>query len=325
MVVALSRFKVANGSGDDVRQAFRDRPRLVENASGFLGIEAFTDAGDASLFYLITRWTDADSFRQWHSGPDHKLAHRGIPKGLKLDASFTLIRTLDPIPGSDALCRSDGARDSASSIAEFLHRTAGVYWLKVRSDGLILGCNEAIGKRIGRESLQGDLIWPLLTEPDAAALRHTLDGARSELSNPYRFNFIDCHRMPFTLECHIDVQPAWFELIGEPIQEDEMGLQRQLMTLNNQLAVLLRENDRKTKALQQSKAQLEQALIDLVQTQRHLANLQEVIPICMKCGKVKTGESRWEEVAAYFRRNNLSLSHGYCPSCGALELDKLDR
>jgi hypothetical protein len=39
MILALSRFKVANGLGDSVARAFLDRPRLVESADGFLGLE----------------------------------------------------------------------------------------------------------------------------------------------------------------------------------------------------------------------------------------------------------------------------------------------
>jgi heme-degrading monooxygenase HmoA len=48
MIVALSKFKVANGMEDSVARAFLNRPRLVENAEGFLGLEVFTDNSDSS-------------------------------------------------------------------------------------------------------------------------------------------------------------------------------------------------------------------------------------------------------------------------------------
>jgi heme-degrading monooxygenase HmoA len=325
MVVALSRFKVANGCEAEVREAFVNRPGLVDNVAGFLGLEVFTDAEDASVFYLITRWTDADSFRKWHSGPDHNLAHLGIPKGLKLDASFTLIRILDRISGTRDLARPDSVRDSASLISEFLDRSASVCWLKVRSDGLIDASNEAFRTRVGIESLDGALIWPLLTDPDAATLRRMVSEGKRGAADGYRFNFIGREQMPLTLTCRVDVQPAWFVLIGEPVQQDELDLQHELMMLNNQLAVQLRENDRQAKALRRAKAELERALTDLVESQRHLIKLQEVIPICMTCGKVKNTESKWEDVAAYFHRNNLLLSHGYCPDCCEIEMAKLDQ
>lgn len=324
MVVALSRFRVANECGSAVRDAFLSRPGLVDKTPGFLGLEAFTDTEDVSLFYLITRWTDVNSFRQWHSGAAHKQAHTGIPKGLKLDASFTLLRTLDRI-SEGAFSRPDGARDSASLLSEFLHHSTGVLWLKARSDGAIIAWNEAFQKRLGIQSLDGVLIWPLLTAPDAAVLGQAVDSGKREPSAKYRFNFVDRDRMPFTLDCHIDIQPEWFEIIGEPAQEDEAQLQRELVTLNNQMAVQLRENARKTKALDRAKARLEKALLELIESQRHLTRLQEVIPMCMRCGKVKTSESRWEAVVEYFQRNNLMVSHGYCPACFEKEMEELDR
>ncbi len=325
MVVALSRFRVANECESAVRDAFLNRPGLVDKTPGFIGLEAFTDTEDGSLFYLITRWTDVNSFRQWHSGPDHKQAHDGIPKGLKLDASFTLVRTLERISGDGALSRPDGARDSAFLISEFLHHSSGVLWLKARLDGVIIARNEAFQKRLRIPSLDGALIWPLLTGPDAAILRQILDSGKREASDRYQLNFVDRDQVPFTLACHIDIQPEWFEMIGEPVQEDETQLQRELIRLNNQLAVQLRENGRKTKALQRAKVKLEQALVELCESQRHLTKLQEVIPMCMRCGKVKTSESTWEAVVDYFQRNNLMLSHGYCPVCLEKEMDALDR
>jgi heme-degrading monooxygenase HmoA len=322
MVVALSRFKVANACEDAVREAFLNRPGLVDHVPGFLGLEAFSDAEDASLFYLITRWTDVASFRQWHAGPDHKLAHQGIPKGLKLDASFTLIRTLERISEPGALLNSDGARDAATLVSEFLNRSASVYWLKTRSDGSIVVSNAAIQTLLGRESLEGIVIWSLLTQPDADRLREVVDAGARDPGKACRLNFVGRHQAPITLECRLDVHPEGFELIGESIHDDEARLQDELMELNNQLAVQLRENDRQTKALRRAKADLEQAVKELLESQLHLANLQAVIPICMICGKVKSSESKWEDVVAYFKRSNLSLSHGYCPDCFAQEMEK---
>ena len=47
----------------------------------------------------------------------------------------------------------------------------------------------------------------------------------------------------------------------------------------------------------------------------HLRKLQEVLPICMRCGKVKTADAAWEDVVTYLKNNSLFLSHGYCPEC----------
>jgi heme-degrading monooxygenase HmoA len=97
MILALSRFKVANGLEDSVTRAFLDRPRLVEQAQGFLGLEVFIDSSDPSVFYLSTRWSTESAFRQWHSSEAHHASHKGIPKGLKLDAEFTQLTIMESV------------------------------------------------------------------------------------------------------------------------------------------------------------------------------------------------------------------------------------
>lgn len=47
----------------------------------------------------------------------------------------------------------------------------------------------------------------------------------------------------------------------------------------------------------------------------HLRKIQEVLPICMGCGKVKTADASWEDVVSFLKNNSMFLSHGYCPSC----------
>jgi heme-degrading monooxygenase HmoA len=67
-----------------VRGAFRDRPHLVDAASGFLGMEVMSPLDGQAEIWLLTRWRDEQSYRLWHRGHDYHQSHRGIPKGLKL-------------------------------------------------------------------------------------------------------------------------------------------------------------------------------------------------------------------------------------------------
>jgi len=99
MIIAMSRFRVLHSREQDIRQAFLDRPRLVEDHAGFLGLEVFQDEKDSALFYLLTRWNDAASFRAWHSSQAHKHSHELMPKGLKLDSAFTELRILERVEG----------------------------------------------------------------------------------------------------------------------------------------------------------------------------------------------------------------------------------
>src|SRR5664279_4957792 len=89
MVTVISRFRVRNGLEEEVRKAFVNRPRRVEKADGFCGLEVLTDAADPAVFMLLTRWTDESSFRTWHGSDAHRHSHEMMPAGLKLDAAFT--------------------------------------------------------------------------------------------------------------------------------------------------------------------------------------------------------------------------------------------
>jgi heme-degrading monooxygenase HmoA len=109
MILAISRFRVANGMEEEVKKAFFNRPHLVDKVSAFLGMETFTDADDPTVFYLVTRWTDAESFRIWHKSADHRLSHKFIPKGLKLDPQYTKLTILDRLSEKGRLPEAEEA------------------------------------------------------------------------------------------------------------------------------------------------------------------------------------------------------------------------
>jgi heme-degrading monooxygenase HmoA len=91
MVVVMSRFRVINGMEADVERAFREPPHLVDAAPGFLGLETLVDDRDPRVFYLVTRWSDIESFRSWHGGAAHRESHKFIPRGLRLDPAYTAV------------------------------------------------------------------------------------------------------------------------------------------------------------------------------------------------------------------------------------------
>jgi heme-degrading monooxygenase HmoA len=95
MIVALSRFTIANGMSEEVRAAFLERPHLVDSAHGFLGLEVMSPLGDTAEIWLVTRWSDEQSYLSWHRGHDYHQSHKGIPKGLKLVPKTTEIRLFE--------------------------------------------------------------------------------------------------------------------------------------------------------------------------------------------------------------------------------------
>ena len=91
--VSISRFRVRNGMENDVADAFRARPHRVDDAPGFVRMDVLSPAEDAAEFWLVTYWTDEESFRAWHHGHTFRESHAAIPRGLKLDPSATELRS----------------------------------------------------------------------------------------------------------------------------------------------------------------------------------------------------------------------------------------
>ena len=317
MVLVVSRFKVEGAWEGAVRQAFLDRPRLADHSPGFLGMEVFTDAVDPALFYLVTRWTDQASFDAWHESDAHRLSHQYMPKGMKLVAGFTQVSRLERLSRNDGSAPSEEVvADAAPVLARYLTASRTVHLLVAATDGTIRSANRAMATSLGvlEADLPGRPVWGLLTEHDASLLRDRVRSADRDYEEALLLNFVDARDCPFTLACRCDVQPGHFVLVGEPPWEKAEAFQEEWLRMNNQFAVLTRENARQNKELQQAKRELEQALADLRDSHWHLKKLQEVLPLCMDCGKVKSG-ARWEGVVEYLKQNALFLSHGYCPDC----------
>jgi heme-degrading monooxygenase HmoA len=97
--VAMSRFAVANDKVSDVKQAFRNRPRLVDGASGFLKMDVISPEEAPEEIWLLTYWTDRPSYLAWHSSPAHSDSHKHIPKGLKLDPKRTKLSFFEYVSG----------------------------------------------------------------------------------------------------------------------------------------------------------------------------------------------------------------------------------
>jgi heme-degrading monooxygenase HmoA len=95
--VSISRFRVKNGMEVAVADAFRSRPHLVDDAPGFVRMEVLTPAEDDAEFWLLTWWTDEESFRTWHRSHEFRDSHAGIPRGLRLDPSATELRAFRSI------------------------------------------------------------------------------------------------------------------------------------------------------------------------------------------------------------------------------------
>lgn len=95
--VAISKFAVANGMTDEVKQAFRERPHLVDGVEGFQRMEVLSPSDAPDEIWLMTWWSDEASFKAWHHSHHHHASHQGIPRGLKLDPSATQLRFFEVV------------------------------------------------------------------------------------------------------------------------------------------------------------------------------------------------------------------------------------
>lgn len=66
MFVALSSFEVMQGFEEQVKQAFKDRPKLVENYHGFIRLDVLSPTENPAEIWLLTYWTSEDKFKDWH-------------------------------------------------------------------------------------------------------------------------------------------------------------------------------------------------------------------------------------------------------------------
>jgi heme-degrading monooxygenase HmoA len=95
MFVALSRFTIANDTSDAVRAAFRERPHLVDAAPGYLGMEVMSPVDSQAEIWLLTRWTDEQSYRSWHRSHEYHESHKAIPNGLRLVPGSAQVRLFE--------------------------------------------------------------------------------------------------------------------------------------------------------------------------------------------------------------------------------------
>ena len=96
MFVAMSRFRVRQGQEEMVRDAFRQRPGRVDQHSGFVRMEVLTPQDRGNEFWLITFWTDQESFEIWHKRHLGE-SHAGMPRGLKVEKGSRALEYLELI------------------------------------------------------------------------------------------------------------------------------------------------------------------------------------------------------------------------------------
>jgi len=219
MIVAMSRFRVLNHREEDVRRAFLERPRLVDDRAGFLGLEVFQDQADGAVFYLVTRWSDAAAFRTWHSSHAHKRSHELMPQGLKLDSAFTELKILERVEdGRQQEAIEHLAGDWGALIRAHLASSTMTHGVVALPDGAIQGASAAMERLLGEPGgLNGRLLWEFLGPESAQELRGRVASGNRGAELRFPLTFIAGGSSTCVLLCNLDVQPHAFALLCEPV------------------------------------------------------------------------------------------------------------
>lgn len=151
--------------------------------------------------------------------------------------------------------------DASLLFRHFLEQTRGTLFVHCAADGVILACNPAVAEllEVPVEALVGQSLWGHLTDSDAELLRARIAAAEHRPEERIRLNVCDSAHVPHTLECHLDLRPDGFLLIGERDYPGIGRLQRELLTLNKELAVLARERGQVSASERQARTEAEEA------------------------------------------------------------------
>ena len=340
MIMVESRFRVANGMEDDVRTAFVNRPGLVDSITGFLGMEVYTASDDPCVFHLVTRWTDQNAYDGWHRSDAHRHSHAFIPPGLKLDASFTRLTTMERLePVGHAPTVAEVLADAAPAVAQWLDESESTYVMLMNADSDHVVFNRALADRLELPyTTDAQPIATLLANDEASELAERIARLRASgqrgSAQEFLINLVNASGSPFTLQCRMDTQRGHALIVAECAEGPDDRLRDELLHTNNQLAVLAREREAARQALERARDELAQlneeqavTLKALESSYWHIERIHELLPICMDCGEVKSADGSWQHLREFLMANakNPFLSHGYCPECQARVLAEIER
>jgi hypothetical protein len=193
-----------------------------------------------------------------------------------------------------------------------------VEYFELDRSGDILAANPAFARRMGATpgEMAGKCGVCFLTAGDRPKVRGWLNGAGLP-DGSVLLNFATPGGEVYTHRCLVTRFGGGLALAGEADLESERWQASKLLQLNNEMAVISRERARHSREVSAAKQELAKTLDSIRTTHWHLKRIQEYLPVCMECGKIKADSSRWASLVDYLKANEILVTHGYCPDCVA--------
>ena len=283
MVTIISRFRVRNGLETEVRAAFINRPRLVEKAAGFRGLDVLTDGSDPSIFLLLTRWTDNESFQAWHRSEGHRQSHELMPKGLKLDSSFTSLTVGNSVEDASGIhCLGDAVEGQTVPISQWLMECEAIYALLLAPDGTIRARNQASHRVFPPDPTKnlGLSVWDYLVCSDTQQLRERLSDSRASYSGALTLNVVDGQENQMTLNVVLIHCSGAVLFLGSRDHRHDSRLEEELFKQTNDLSVLMREVSQKNRELKEANETIKRlARTDPLTGLANRRTLDEILPL----------------------------------------------
>ena len=156
------------------------------------------------------------------------------------------------------------------------------------------------------------------------AWEKTLGFSREELQSRPMFEFVHPDDLERTREQNRRVRQGGEALAFENRYRCKDGTYRWLLwnaraDLDHQVIFALARDmtDRK-----QAEEEREQLVRELQVALAEVKELQEILPICMYCKKIRDDEDYWQTVEHFISvHTNTKFSHGICPSCYQTEVE----
>jgi diguanylate cyclase (GGDEF)-like protein len=260
VVTVISRFRVRNGLEEEVCRAFLDRPRLVEKAAGFCGLNVLTDAANPSVFLLLTRWTDESSFQAWHRSEAHRESHAMMPQGLKLDATFTSLTIGNSIVDAAGIQTiSDALEGQTAGVLHWLTESDSVLAVLLAPDGFIRARNRAACRFFPPDPAKnfGSHIWDYLVCSDVHDLRRRLSEPGARQDSRLLLNVANGQQDPTTLEVGLVHSSGAILLLGSQERRHDSQFEAEILKLTNDLSLMMREGARKNRELKEANETIE--------------------------------------------------------------------